>query len=494
MGGEHYVSTIGLEIHAELKTKTKMFCGSRNDPDEKRPNVNVCPICLGHPGTLPVINKEAVRHVLRVGLAVGGELADFTEFDRKNYFYPDIPRGYQLSQYQYPLVKGGILAGVKFTRIHLEEDTGTSLHERGDYSLVDFNRAGVPLMELVTEPVIHSAKEAVNFARELQLLLRYLNVSDANMEKGEMRVEANISIQKSDVRYHLVSDIRNPKLGTKVEVKNLNSFKAVERAIEYEVKRQTWVLQGGGRVAQETRGFDEVTGETFPERHKEESHDYRYFPDPDLPKLKISEISEFGVKKLKENWPELPAEKRQLYSQEFGLKSQDIEIFVRNRPLGAFFEAATRMIPDKNLIKLAANYTTSDLVGLLKAASITGEERELGFDLKVLPDDFRELIVMVGEGELSSRAAKDILKILLKKGGQPRKIADDFLLLQKNDQSVLADVVKHVIEDNPDVVNDVRAGKKSAVEFLVGQGMKATRGSANPRVLREILEKQTGVS
>src|SRR3990167_1384315 len=231
-----YTPTIGLEIHAELKTATKMFCNSKNDPDESRPNVNVCPVCMGNPGTLPVVNKEAVKSVLKVGLALGGELADFTEFDRKNYFYPDIPKGYQISQYKYPFVSGGELNSVKITRIHLEEDTGTSIHEKGGYSLVDFNRAGVPLMELVTEPVIHSAKEAADFARELQLLLRYLGVAEANMEKGEMRVEANISVSKETPSKAKESPL---KLGTKVEVKNLNSFRSVERAIAFEVERQS---------------------------------------------------------------------------------------------------------------------------------------------------------------------------------------------------------------------------------------------------------------
>ncbi len=246
-----YTPTIGLEIHAELKTRTKMFCDSKNDPDETRPNVNVCPICMAHPGTLPVINKEAVRHVLRVGVALGGEVADFTEFDRKNYFYPDIPKGYQISQYQFPLVTGGELNRIAITRVHLEEDTARSLHEEGDHTLIDFNRAGVPLMELVTEPVIHSAKDAVSFAKELQILLKTLGASEANLEKGEMRVEANVSIGKEGT------------LGTKVEVKNLNSFRAVERAIEYETKRQQEVLEKGEKVIQETRGWDENKGITF---------------------------------------------------------------------------------------------------------------------------------------------------------------------------------------------------------------------------------------
>ena len=319
MSSKTYTPTIGLEIHAELKTRTKMFCDSKNDPDETRPNVNVCPICMGHPGTLPVINKEAVRSVIRVGYAVGGKIADYSEFDRKNYFYPDIPKGYQISQYKFPLVSGGNLGDVELTRVHLEEDTASSGHDEGDYSLVDFNRAGVPLMELVTEPVIHSAEEAGNFARELQLLLRYLGVSDANMEKGEMRVEANISVSDDP-----------KKFGTKVEVKNLNSFKAVEKAIEYEVKRHIEALEKGEKIIQETRGWDEDKGKTFSQRQKEDSHDYRYFPDPGLPKLKISEIEEFSEKNIEASLPELPWAKRARYAKDFGLKDADIQIYVSN--------------------------------------------------------------------------------------------------------------------------------------------------------------------
>ena len=485
MSTENYFPTIGLEIHSELNTRTKMFCNSKNDPDEDRPNVNVCPVCLGHPGTLPVINKEAVRHVLRVGLAVGGEPADFTEFDRKNYFYPDIPKGYQISQYKYPLVKGGELSQVRLTRIHLEEDTGTSLHDRGDYSLVDFNRAGVPLMELVTEPVIHSAKEAANFARELQLLLRYLGAADAQMEKGGMRVEANISVAKTADK----TGARG-KLGTKVEVKNLNSFKSLESAILYEVKRQVEVLDGGGRVVQETRGFNDVTGETYTQRLKEEAHDYRYFPDPDLPKLRISEIPDFGQSELKKDWPELPAEKRLRYGEDFKIKPQDVELFVRNRPLGRFFESVTEVIRDKNFVKLAVNYITSDLVGLLnKDSEGMDGERELGGNLKVPPVDFAALISMVGIGKLSSRGAKEVLRVMFEKGGNPESLANEFGLIQQSGVDVLGEVVDRIIKENPKVVSEMRAGKQTAIEFLVGQGMKATRGSANPAMLRELITK-----
>src|SRR3989338_4148406 len=463
----NYSSTIGLEIHAELKTTTKMFCNSKNDPDETRSNVNTCPVCLGHPGTLPVINKEAFKHVLKVGLALGGKLADFTEFDRKNYFYPDIPKGYQISQYKYPLVSDGELNGVKITRVHLEEDTGTSLHEEGDYSLVDFNRAGVPLMELVTEPVIHSAKEAADFARELQLLLRYLEVSDANMEKGEMRVEANISITPNT--QHPTPN----NLGTKVEVKNLNSFKAVEQAIGYEIKRQVGILERGEKVIQETRGWDDDKDETFSQRQKEESHDYRYFPEPDIPKLKLSELPEFNVATLKKELPELPWTKRARYAEDFGVKGNDIEIFVQNKKLAEFFESTAKILKDKKLIQLSANYIIND-----------------GIDEKISPGAFAELIVMVNKGKLSSRGAKDILAVMFQKGGLPAEIARTLGLLQKNDEKTLVKIVQQAIDDNPKVVVEYKSGKTAALEFLVGQGMKMSKGSANPAALRKLFVKQ----
>ncbi len=462
-----YTPTIGLEIHAELKTATKMFCDSKNDSNETRPNVNVCPICLGHPGTLPVVNKEAVKSVLKIGLALNGKIADFTEFDRKNYFYPDIPKGYQISQYKYPLVSGGELNSIKITRIHLEEDTGTSLHSepttnnQQPTSLVNFNRAGVPLMELVTEPVIHSAKEAADFAREWQLLLRYLGVSNGNMEKGEMRVEANISVSGSDL------------LGTKVEIKNLNSFKVVERAIEYEIKRQGEILEKGEKVVQETRGWDDKKGETFSQRQKEESHDYRYFPEPDIPKLKLGELAEFDVEQLKKELPELPWAKRQRYAKTFGVKLSDIEIFVQDKKQADFFEVTAKILADKKLIQLAANYIVND-----------------GVESAISPATFAELIVMIGKGELSSRGAKNVLAIMLKGDEKvPTEIAAKLGLIQKNDEADLEKIVKKVIDNNPKVVAEYKTGKTAALEFLVGQGMKISKGSANPIALRKLLMK-----
>ncbi len=460
-----YKPTIGLEIHAELKTQTKMFCGCQNDADEKKPNVNICPICMAHPGTLPVINKEAVKSVLRVGLALGGTLADYSEFDRKNYFYPDIPKGYQISQYKFPLVSGGELLGVKLTRIHLEEDTARSQHGVDNVSLLDFNRVGVPLMELVTEPVITSAKQAGGFARELQLVLRYLGVAEANMEKGEMRVEANISVSpRSNLGV----------LGTKTEVKNLNSFRAVEKAIEFEIKRQIAVLESGEKVIQETRGWDENQGATFSQRKKESSHDYRYFPDPDLPKLYLKKISEFN--NLTETIPELPNQKRQRLKK-LGIQNQDVEAYSGNPELASFFDHAVAELQESKLIKLASNYIANDLVKLL------GGDHDL---LERLYVGFPDFIKLAASGEISSRGAKDILAEMVQTGAPARMIAEAKGLFQKSDESALKTVVEKIIEANPKSVADYKTGKEMVLQFLVGQGMKESKGSANPAMLKKL--------
>ncbi len=466
-----YKTTIGLEIHVELKTQTKMFCDSKNDPFNSAPNAHICPVCMGHPGTLPVINKKAVESVLRVGVALGGTIADFTEFDRKNYFYPDIPKGYQISQYKYPLVTGGELAGVKLTRIHLEEDTASSTHDSGDYSLVDFNRAGVPLMELVTEPVIHSAQEAGDFGRELQLLLRTLGVSEANMERGEMRLEVNISLSATE------------KLGTKVEVKNIGSFKAAEKAIAYEIARHTQLLDAGEPIIQETRGWDDEKGKTFSQRKKEDSHDYRYFPDPDLPKLKISEIPEFSRENLLKTLPELPAQKRARLGL-LGLKPTDIYIYVTIPEVGTFFEATAQALgTKKESILLASNYISTDILGLIKKKHGEGKESEI-VSLPFGPQEFAELITLIEKKTISSRGAKDILALMFEQGGTPLVLAEKHQLIQKSDEGAVKKIAEEVIKENPKVVEDYKAGKVALLQFLIGQGMKKSKGSANPEVLK----------
>ena len=447
-----YRPTIGLEIHAELNTHTKMFCGCKNDADEKRPNTNICPVCMAHPGSLPVINKQAVRHVLRMGLALGSKLADYTEFDRKSYFYPDIPKGYQISQYAYPLVSGGALRGIDITRIHLEEDTARSQHE-GDTSLVDYNRAGVPLMELVTEPVIHTAEDAGAFARELQLLLRYLGAGEANMEKGEMRVEANISVSKSDT------------FGTKVEVKNLNSFRSVERAIAFEVARQIEALEKGEIIVQETRGWNEGTQKTFSQRKKESSHDYRYFPDPDLPKLRLSEIPEFSTTELSKTLPELPWQKRERLLGLGTLQMQDIEQLVGDAELSKLFGEMEEKLKKPELIKIAANFILNDIAGQRKK------------DPTWLPASalLQEVVEKYADGTLASPQAKASLLA----GHVVETTSDD----------TLPALVQKIIAAHPSVVEDYKAGKTASLQFLVGQGMKESRGSANPSVLMEEFKK-----
>jgi aspartyl-tRNA(Asn)/glutamyl-tRNA(Gln) amidotransferase subunit B len=474
-----YVPTIGLEIHAELKTASKMFCSCKNNPDEEKPNTNVCPICLGHPGTLPVLNMDAIKKVLSIGVALSGKLADFTEWDRKNYFYPDIPKGYQISQYKFPLVQGGVLAGVELERIHLEEDTAQSTHDLHAKSLVNFNRAGVPLMELVTTPTIHDAATAVTFARELQLLLRYLGAGDANMEKGEMRVEANISVATPQ-------DTKNKKFGTKTEVKNLNSWRSVEGAIEYEIERQSALLAEGKKVTQETRGWDDKNGETYSQRSKESSHDYRYFPEPDIPKLLISSIPEFSPEALRSSIPELPWIRRERYLKDFAMTPKEVAVFIESPSVATYFEQAIRgSEKDPKRVKLTINYLLSDYLGVLKSDSTLSLE-------SIAPSAFKGLIDLIASGDVSSRGAKDLLLLMTKEKGSAKELADKHGLIQKSDSSSLEPAIAKVISDNPSVIADYKGGKSASLQFLIGQAMKATKGSANPEVVRKMLLEKLG--
>jgi aspartyl-tRNA(Asn)/glutamyl-tRNA(Gln) amidotransferase subunit B len=480
MAAEEYKVTIGMEVHAELRTQTKMFCTSKNDPDEARANVNICPVCLAHPGTLPVINREAVKHVLRVGLALGSKLADYSEFDRKNYFYPDLPKGYQISQYEFPLVSGGELNGVAITRIHLEEDTASSIHDEATgATLIDYNRAGVPLMELVTDPVISSAAQAGAFARELQLLLRYLGASNANMEKGEMRVEANISVSKTST------------FGTKVEVKNLNSFRAMERAVEYEIKRQIAVLEAGGQVEQQTLGWDENKQATFPQRMKEGSADYRYFPDPDLPSLKISEVPEFATERLQASLPELPWARRQRYTA-LGIKPEDADSYVRDARLGAFLEGviSSYQVGDPRIV-LASNYIANDLVKIIRDS--TAPDTGLDHEIPISARNFKTIVDMLGDKKISSRSAKDLIQMTIDEKKDPEVIAKEKNLLKTDvSEDQIKAVVEEVISSNPAVVAEYRSGKLSTLEYLVGQCMKSLRGAGDPETLRTMIRAALG--
>jgi aspartyl-tRNA(Asn)/glutamyl-tRNA(Gln) amidotransferase subunit B len=495
-----YKPTIGLEIHAELKTNSKMFCGCKNDPDEKRPNYNICPVCTAQPGTLPVANEEAIKKVIKTGLALNCKIAKDSKFDRKNYFYPDLPKGYQISQYDQPLCEGGYLEiggqspspkasadrrKIRITRIHLEEDTGSLMHPEGaDYSLVNLNRAGMPLMELVTEPDITSGKEAREFAEELQLIFKYLGVSDADMEKGQMRVEVNISISK------------NKKLGTKVEIKNLNSFKVVEKAVDFEIKRQEEVLESGEKIVQETRGWHDKKEITFSQREKEEAHDYRYFPEPDLPPMHFEEDY---VDKIKSTMPELPEQKRDRFEEEYGLSVDSVEFFIRNKDLSEYYEKVASELEEwvkeesdkndisekekQNLYKLVANYLISDVQGLIAGKEFVEKE------FKINPENFAEFIKMIYKGEISSKIAKIVLTEMFNTGEDPSQVVEDKNLSQITDLGEIEKMIKEVIAANPKAVEDYKTGNGNALQFLIGQIMAKSRGKASPDITRETLLK-----
>jgi len=480
----NYKPTIGLEIHTELKTNSKMFCSCKNDPDEKRPNFNVCPVCAGHPGTLPVANEEAIKKVIKTGIALNCKIAEDSKFDRKNYFYPDLPKGYQISQYDQPLCVAGFLEvegkKIRITRIHLEEDTGSLIHTDGTgYSLVNLNRAGIPLMELVTDPDITSGKEAREFAQELQTILRYLGVSSADMEKGQMRVEVNISISK------------DKKLGTKVEIKNLNSFKVVEKAVDFEIKRQEEVLNSGESVVMETRGWNDKKEITFSQREKEEAHDYRYFPEPDLQPMHFDKDY---INEVKLSMPELPEQKRERFKKEYGLDPASVEFFVVNKDLSGYYEKVVSEFeawtPEeekgeahKKVSRLVANYLISDAQGLLQGKEFVEA------DFKITPENFAEFIKMIYKNEISSKVAKMVLGEMFNTGEDPSTIVDANNWRQMSDDGELEKIVEEIVAKNPKAVEDYKAGKQNAVQFLSGQVMAKTRGTANPSFVQDLLKK-----
>lgn len=476
-----YIPTIGLEIHAELKTESKMFCDSRNDPNETHPNATICPVCTGQPGSLPTVNKKAVEYILKIGMALNGDIPQTSKFDRKNYFYPDLPKGWQISQYDVPLIFGGMLNGVRLRRIHLEEDTAKLAHAKSG-SLLDYNRAGRPLMELVTEPDIKNADQAVEFAKELQLILRYLDIADANMEKGQMRVEANVSLGEE----------KNGKImyGTKVEVKNIASFKAVHDAIQYELKRQEQVLKAGEKVVQETRGWNDAKGMTISQRLKEEAQDYRYFPEPDLPPL---DLSHFTLSELKREIPELPAEKRRRFAEEYGLTPERADFLVNEPTLADYFEkAVSELAADDNAnlkdkVAILFNYLTSDLKGLLM-------EREFAITdvapKKITPENFADLMQLIFDKKVLSRGAKDILGKMLETGLDPNRILEEEGLEAVSDEGALEETVRKIVEENPGAIEDYKKGKENALQFLVGKAMVALRGRGNPETLKELIRKR----
>ena len=497
-----YDVIIGLEIHAELKTKSKMFCSCDNDPDDKKPNSVVCPICLGHPGTLPAPNKQAIEWVILTGLALHGKINQQSKFDRKNYFYPDLPKGYQISQYDMPLVYDAYLEvdgeKIAITRIHLEEDTGKLSHPNGsDYSLVDFNRAGTPLMEMVTKPVIHNAQTAKKFCQTFQQILRYLNISSANMEKGEMRCEVNISVQKNgsweyDEKQEIKPAGKN-ELNPKVELKNLNSFKTVEKAIEYEIDRQIKAIETGEKLVQETRGWDENKKQTIRQRVKETSADYRYFPEPDIPPL---EISNKWLEEIKANLIELPPAKKKRFVEQYELNNDDVEILVSDKNLADYTEKVFSELcawieangdswerQKKKLAKTAANWLIHELFKHLNIDNKTIK------DINITPENFAELIALVYQNKINSSAAQQILEVMYKHGGDPSNIMEEMGLAQIDNIEELENEIKKIITDNPDQASQFKYGKTALLQFFIGKTMAATGGKANPKIVTEILLK-----
>lgn len=487
----NYEATIGMEVHAELKTASKMFCSCKNGLGlETVPNVNICQVCTAQPGALPVPNAKAIEAVQKVGLALNCALRLRSKFDRKNYFYPDLPKGYQISQYDEPFCEAGTMEidgkPFRITRIHLEEDTGKLTHpEAADYTLVDYNRAGVPLMELVTEPDFSTAKDARAFCQKLRQILRYLEVSDADMEKGQMRCEVNISLHK----------VGGDRLsGTKVEIKNLNSFRSVERSIEYEIKRQTEALENGEKIVQETRGWDEGRNATVSQRKKESAHDYRYFPEPDIPAFLFTQTD---IEELKTDLPELPDAKLRRFMTEYGLPEADAIILIDDKETAAYFEAVASELGAKidggeshselgRMVKLAANYFITEVRKYL------GEERGIQ-TLPITPENYAEFIAIVADGKINSSAAQTVLKEMLKGSdgdSDPSHIIDRLNLAQMSDAGELETIVDTILENNAQSITDFKAGKQNAFQYLIGQVMKETKGKANPQMASEILKKK----
>jgi len=474
-----YETVIGLECHVELSTETKMFCGCPNAFGAP-PNTNVCPVCLGHPGTLPVPNERAIGFIVRIGLALGSEIARESLFHRKHYFYPDMPKNYQISQYDLPVCVGGALevpveGGTKrvgITRVHMEEDTGKTTHpgatgriSEAEYALVDYNRAGVPLVEIVSEPDLRSPEEAAAYLRELRSLLEALGVSDVRMEEGSLRCDANISVRPAGVE----------GLGVKVEIKNLNSIRSLERALRFEQERQVTALEAGEPLVQETRHWDEAAGRTVPLRSKEEAFDYRYFPEPDLPPLRPDPA---WVEQIRAQLPELPAAKRARYERELGVRPDQARILAGSRAWAAFFEETVALGADP---AAAANWLTQDLAGLLNRTRLEIDEA------KVTPAHVADLVRLVAEGTISTAGAKQVLEVVVETGEPVEAVVESRGLRQVSDAEALAAVVDAVIAENPGPVAQYRGGKEGVLGFLVGQVMRRTGGSANPQLARELL-------
>jgi aspartyl-tRNA(Asn)/glutamyl-tRNA(Gln) amidotransferase subunit B len=489
----NYEPVIGLEVHVQLKTASKMFCRSRN-AEADRPNQHICEVCTGQPGTLPVINREAVRKAVMVGLALNCEIAEYSKFDRKNYFYPDLPKGYQISQFDMPIngrgeftiTVGGQKRVIGITRAHLEEDAGKLVHSPAGHSLVDYNRAGTPLLEIVSEPDIKTPEEAKIYLQELQNVMRYLGVSSADMEKGHLRCDANISLRKA-------GEAGFPPY--KVEVKNMNSFRAVERALIYEIERQTEVLNEGQIPAKETRGWDDAKGVTVSQRSKEESQDYRYFPEPDLPVLHFTQD---WLAELKRELPELPQARLARFMQEFALTEKDAQTLIDYKAVADYFEQVISELDAwmeaegvkqdaqarAKYLKLASNWIISNFLGLINEAKITPAES------KITPENFAELIKLIGQGKVSQISAKDVFAKMFETGEDPSNLLDQMGLAQVSDEAALLEAVRKVLAANPKGVADAKTKGERAFGFLVGQTMKELKGKGNPQVINDLLKKE----
>jgi aspartyl-tRNA(Asn)/glutamyl-tRNA(Gln) amidotransferase subunit B len=475
-----YSVVIGLEVHAQLLTRSKMYCGCGADYANDPPNTHVCPVCLGMPGSLPVTNSQAIDFTIMTGLALSCRVGGLTRFDRKNYFYPDLMKNYQISQYDVPIASAGWLdvevggerRRIGIRRVHLEEDTARLAHRvdrRGNrYSLVDVNRAGTPLMEIVSEPDIQSPEEARAYLVKLRQILVYLGVSTGSMEEGSFRCDANVSIRPPG----------QVELGAKVEVKNMNSFRAVYRALAHEVERQAAVLDSAGRIAQETRGWDDERGITLSQRSKEHAHDYRYFPEPDLPPLVLTESR---IESVRQRLPELPDARRSRFSAEYGLSDYDAGVLTVSRESADYFESVVAALGRRELAKTAANWLVNDLFGRLNAAGQSIEHS------RVRPEQLAELIRLVEAATISQRAAKEVFAEMFESGRSAVVVVEERGLTQISDGDALEGVVDRALDANPKSVADYRAGRQQALGHLVGQVMGLTRGKANPAIARQIL-------
>ena len=470
---------IGLEVHAEMQTRSKMFCSCEVvDNTIAPPNIAVCPVCAGMPGSLPVVNQTAVEYAIRVALALECDVQHTSIFARKNYFYPDLPKGYQISQYEEPLAINGKLVihtsegeqTIRVRRVHLEEDTGKLTHVDGA-SLVDLNRAGVSLLEIVSEPDMHSAEAAKAYGESLREILRYLGVNNGDMEKGVIRFEANISVRKKG----------STELGTRTEVKNLNSFRALERAIEYEIKRQSKILEAGGKIEQETLGWNEARGETYSQRSKEDAHDYRYFPEPDLPPLVVEDS---WVDQIRKSLPELPRAKSVRLIKEYGLTEYDAARLVEEQETADYFESAVKNLRKTVQPKVVANWMLGDLYSLMNLAGLTVSQ------LKVRPEALGELAQITAEGQISQTSAKEVLVEMFATGKGAAEIVESRGLKQVSDEAFISDLVRQTLAENPGEVASYKSGKTGLLNFLFGQVMKKASGKANPAVVRAELEKQ----